>query len=459
MSVVSKKSRWAIYLVVFDLIILNLLLVINPFIFGKSIELHLKLLFYLTLHSVTWLITYSLIVNNDLYQRDGLVERIINITFQVMLYSVLSFILIPNRLYEKEWSEAMIEKGSILFGFVIAYFILYKILFSLRKKGRYTKKSIIIGNNSTAYLLRDVLLNNPILGYKFKGFISNSINEENEVIHEIEDKIIQLKEAGEIDLVFIVISIFDDNRNLRRVLEFLINQGVKSFLVPKRENLLNQSNRASKVGDITIIDPLNIPLNRLKNKLLKRTFDIVFSFLVVVFILSWLIPLISLLIKIESKGPVFFIQQRTGVNNQSFWLIKFRSMTISTKLEGVQATKNDVRITILGKYLRMFNLDEMPQFLNVLWGNMSIVGPRPHMLEHTKIYSRSIYYYNARLSIKPGITGLAQINGFRGETKEQWKMEQRVKYDLDYIENWSFKSDIQIIIKTLFSKKSYLNAY
>lgn len=181
----------------------------------------------------------------------------------------------------------------------------------------------------------------------------------------------------------------------------------------------------------------------------KRAFDIIFAALVAVFLLSWLVPIIALLIKLESKGPVFFKQLRTGKNGVPFYCFKFRSMRLNSDADSKQASRGDSRITKLGAFLRKTSLDELPQFINVLKGEMSVVGPRPHMIRHTEDYSKYIHNFMDRHLIMPGITGLAQVSGHRGETKEVEAMVKRVNADLHYIENWSFMLDLKIVLMTV----------
>jgi putative colanic acid biosynthesis UDP-glucose lipid carrier transferase len=207
-----------------------------------------------------------------------------------------------------------------------------------------------------------------------------------------------------------------------------------------------------------MFNPQQIPLDDLTLRLKKRAFDVVFSSAVILFIFSWLLPLLSIIIKLNSKGPVFFVQQRTGINNKTFNCIKFRTMKVNHEADTKQAVKNDNRITSIGNFLRKYNIDELPQFFNVLVGNMSVVGPRPHMLKHTEQYSALIEYYKVRHFVKPGITGWAQVNGYRGLTDELWKMQKRVEYDMEYLENWNFLWDIKIIVMTLIGKNAYKNA-
>ena len=196
------------------------------------------------------------------------------------------------------------------------------------------------------------------------------------------------------------------------------------------------------------------------NKFIKRIFDILFSLIVICCLLSWLTPLLAIIIKAESKGPVFFRQKRNGYNFKQFFCYKFRSMDINAEADSMQATRNDERLTKVGAFLRKTSIDELPQFFNVLAGNMSVVGPRPHMIKENEKYLKTIDKFMVRHFIKPGITGLAQVNGFRGEIETNSDIVNRIKFDVNYIENWSLLLDVKIIILTVFNsfkgeKKAY----
>jgi undecaprenyl-phosphate galactose phosphotransferase/putative colanic acid biosynthesis UDP-glucose lipid carrier transferase len=191
------------------------------------------------------------------------------------------------------------------------------------------------------------------------------------------------------------------------------------------------------------------PLEEAINRIIKKLFDISFSLMVVILILSWLFPILMILVRLSSSGPVFFKQKRTGEDNIEFTCFKFRTMRVNDLSDELQACEADPRITKIGSFMRKTNLDELPQFFNVLWGSMSVVGPRPHMLKHTEQYSELIHNYLVRHYAKPGITGWAQVNGYRGETKRLEDMQKRVDYDIWYIENWSFLLDLKIVWRTL----------
>ncbi|MGJ1378249.1 exopolysaccharide biosynthesis polyprenyl glycosylphosphotransferase [Sphingobacterium multivorum] len=221
---------------------------------------------------------------------------------------------------------------------------------------------------------------------------------------------------------------------------------------------------SSKDGVLTVELPVlrshDESLSTMENRIKKRIVDLVISTFVIVFILSWLIPIIGLIIKIQSPGPIFFKQPRSGRNNQTFDCYKFRSMVVNTESNAKQAVKGDKRITAIGQFLRKTNLDEFPQFINVFLGQMSVVGPRPHMLAHTEHYSQLIQHYMVRHFVKPGITGWAQVNGCRGETKDPGAMAKRVEYDLDYMNNWSAMLDFKIVCMTVLNMlQGEKNAY
>lgn len=191
------------------------------------------------------------------------------------------------------------------------------------------------------------------------------------------------------------------------------------------------------------------PLEDIGNRIRKRAWDLVVSVSVIVFILSWLTPLMAILIKLESKGPVFFLQKRSGRRNKPFWCIKFRSLRVNDESDSKQVTKNDNRVTRIGRFIRKTNIDELPQFFNVLTGDMSVVGPRPHMLKHTEEFHAMYKEYMIRHFVKPGITGLAQVKGFRGEIKDREYLKGRIEHDVYYMENWSLWFDIKLMLATV----------
>jgi len=225
---------------------------------------------------------------------------------------------------------------------------------------------------------------------------------------------------------------------------------IRFKFVPDFQLFVNRKVHIDFARNIPILSFRTEPLENLDSQIKKRAFDIAFSFVVIFLVLSWLVPLIALLIKLESKGPVFFTQLRSGKNNLPFLCYKFRSLKVNNDAHHKQVTRDDDRFTRLGKFLRKSNLDELPQFINVFRGEMSVVGPRPHMLKHTEEYSKMLNHYMIRHFVKPGVTGWAQINGYRGEIKKKKDLKGRIEHDIWYMENWTMWLDLKIIVLTVY---------
>lgn len=243
-----------------------------------------------------------------------------------------------------------------------------------------------------------------------------------------------------------------DKKIIKKVSQMCDHKVVRFFYVPVSVESIGLNLKRELLDDVEVYSTYENPLMNPANKFLKRSFDILFS-LVFLIPTAILFPFIFLIIKIQSPGPILFKQKRTGIDGKDFYCYKFRSMHVNADADRVQATKDDPRKYPFGNFMRKANIDELPQFLNVLKGDMSIVGPRPHMLAHTEMYSEQIGTYMVRHFVKPGVTGWAQVTGFRGETKELWQMEERVKRDIWYMENWTMWLDIRIIwmtFKTIF---------
>lgn len=237
--------------------------------------------------------------------------------------------------------------------------------------------------------------------------------------------------------------------DLKKYFELADNYCMRLKFVPDFSMISTAQISTSNFDNFHVIKPRHEPLQDAYNRLTKRAFDIVFSLLVIVFVMSWLYPIIGLIIKKQSKGPIIFKQLRTGKKNESFWCYKFRSMKMNGISDSQQAQKGDQRVTAIGKFIRRTSIDELPQFVNVLFGDMSVVGPRPHMLKHTKDYNDLISNFMVRHFVKPGITGLAQVSGYRGETKKVSDMKRRVNADIDYLQNWSLIKDLKICALTI----------
>ncbi|MBB4079016.1 Undecaprenyl-phosphate glucose phosphotransferase [Lewinella aquimaris] len=239
-----------------------------------------------------------------------------------------------------------------------------------------------------------------------------------------------------------------EEREIMRICEA---QFIDVEVAPRETTLFPRTYKCQQLGDLSMLTLKEEPLTALRNKFFKRAFDIVVSTLVILFIFPILMPIVAIAIYREDPGPIFFRQERTGYRNNVFRMWKFRSMRLNERADEKQATRGDDRITKVGAFLRRTSLDEFPQFINVFLGQMSVVGPRPHMVKHTEEYSRIIDTFMIRHKVKPGVTGLAQINGYRSPTDEVWKMEKRVEYDVWYLENWSLLMDIRCVLMTVYN--------
>ncbi|UXP33547.1 undecaprenyl-phosphate glucose phosphotransferase [Reichenbachiella agarivorans] len=317
-----------------------------------------------------------------------------------------------------------------------------------RKKGYNVRNVAIIGYGPIGRSLKRHFLEHPEIGYVFKGFFDHK-SDHPSVTGAVED-IEEFSVSNNIDVIFCCLpKLYDED--VKRLVDFAENNLIKIKLLSDFSKVSNRDLQIQRYGNIPVLDVGHIPLDRMYNRVLKRLFDIVFSSLVMIFLLSWLVPIIGLLIKWESSGPVFFIQNRHGRGNKYFPCWKFRTMVVNKDSDLKQATKNDARITRIGGILRKTSLDELPQFINVFLGNMSVVGPRPHPIKLNEEFSPKIDRFIQRHAVKPGVTGLAQAKGYRGETARFSEMYGRVKLDRFYVKNWSLWFDVKIIVLTVYS--------
>jgi putative colanic acid biosynthesis UDP-glucose lipid carrier transferase len=231
-------------------------------------------------------------------------------------------------------------------------------------------------------------------------------------------------------------------------------RGIHVELLPNYYQIVSHRPSVREINGVPLIGIRNVPLEGMFNRMFKRIFDIVFSFLAII-ILSPVLLVVALAVKLSSPGPVLFVQKRTGLKNREFNIYKFRTMVVNNMADTLQSNENDPRKTKLGDFLRRTNLDELPQLFNIFRGEMSFVGPRPHMIKHTEEFYQKYDKYMVRHWVKPGLTGWAQVNGWRGDSD----IEMRVKFDIEYIENWTFFWDIKIIFLTIFGKKARNHAY
>ncbi len=324
-----------------------------------------------------------------------------------------------------------------------------RLIKSYRRRGYNYKRVVIVGTNATARRLYDAMLSDTGFGYRILGFFDKdwrpdfvgrycgTLDNLEAFVKKNRIDQIYYTMPGHAEILTRVVKIADDN-----VVDF--------FYVPQISQYISRSFQMETIGPVPVLNLRRNPLKKAINRSIKRGFDIVFSSVVLLFYPLIYIP-VAITIKLTSPGPVYFKQKRTGYRGRDFNCYKFRTMHVNVDADRAQATRNDPRKTRFGDFLRRTSIDELPQFINVLKGDMSVVGPRPHMLKHTEEYSKLVDQYMVRHLVKPGITGWAQVNGYRGLTDELWKMEKRVEYDVWYIENWSFVLDLKIIVRTVIN--------
>ncbi len=359
----------------------------------------------------------------------------------------------------------MTEFALILFSRLIEVLLIK----FFRQSGRNTRSVVFVGNDPALLMLYRNLISDSSTGYKIAGYYANQdmencpdaivkLGDIKDLNHQIElSANDENNENGikgnhskwditSIDELFCCLS-HDEHEEIVKLMKFCDKNIVHFFYVPRMSGNFLLNLQPEQLGETMVFTNHYEPLSQPFNQFIKRTFDIVVSFAVCIILLPF-IPIIAWCIKRQSPGPVFFKQDRTGHNGKTFTCLKFRSMHVNSEADSLQATKDDPRKFPFGNFIRKTNIDEFPQFFNVLKGDMSIVGPRPHMLAHTEQYGNIIDKYMVRHFSRPGITGYAQVNGCRGETKELWQMEERIQKDVWYIENWTFWLDIKIIFKT-----------
>ncbi len=325
-------------------------------------------------------------------------------------------------------------------------------VFRITKRNNNKRTNVlIVGGGKLGMNFCEYTKLHPAYGYDVVGVLDNhqlSPTHNGQYLGKID----QLQEILESDMNIneIVVALPPSAvKSVKQVVMISKNQAVHVRVMPDYSHFVSPGFTVETFGGMLMVNPRPEPLEALHLRVIKRLFDIGFSLMALIFLCSWLFPIIAIVIKLNSKGPVFFKQLRSGKNTVPFYCYKFRSMYLNDKAHLNSATKNDPRITIIGKILRKTNIDELPQFFNVLIGQMAVVGPRPHMVSQNQVYSKIISQYMVRQLIKPGVTGLAQVSGYRGETKTTADMQTRIKLDVWYLEHWSFWMDIKIIFMTV----------
>ncbi|MEI7675966.1 MAG: undecaprenyl-phosphate glucose phosphotransferase [Bacteroidales bacterium] len=386
---------------------------------------------------------------------------------RMAFYSVIAHFVVFYLIYN------FLNLHAISFRFLIVYFVAEFVavfswwvlgrtyIKSIRKKGLNFRSLVVVGAGRSSVEIVNKIIKDPSLGFRFLGFFDDGKNSNTgtyPLLGKIEDFESYISNHH-VDEVYCILPDTQGDR-INHLLACAEKHLVRFFIIPCYYTYLKRKVELRTINNVPFLSLFNDPLEYELNRFVKRALDVFFALFVLIFIFPILYIITAIAIKLSSKGPVFFKQERTGLNGDDFVCYKFRTMRVNKDADKLQAVKDDPRKTIVGDFLRRSNIDEIPQFINVLKGDMSVVGPRPHMLKHTEDYSALIDTYMIRHFVKPGVTGWAQVNGYRGETKELHQMEKRVEKDVWYIENWSLWLDIKIIVMTIVNVvRGEKNAY
>ena len=441
----QHRGRYSKYIrpVSFILDIATVLFIFPFFFEGLSIKLST---FGMYLVGV-WLLVSFFSKFYEVYRFTTPVEILTKIAKQSILFLLLVIAFFP-------FNKSAIFSGSVIAKYLILLFsiiiVLKTLLFYYIKKyriitGNNFRNTIIIGYSNESKDLKNIFETRPDYGYKFKGFFSDKKHDEN-ILGKLES-IKNFCITEKIDEIYCSLNEIS-NEKLKDLVEFTDENNIILKFIPDSKAIFSKNLKINYYELFPVLSLQKTPLHNPTIKLFKRIFDLFFSFIVVFGILSWLTPILALLIKLESKGPIFFKQSRPGLDEEEFICYKFRSMKLNGTTEQ-EASRNDPIVTRIGKFIRKTSIDELPQFFNVLLGDMSVVGPRPHLWSQNKNYGKRVKKYMIRHYVKPGITGLAQVKGCRGEIETDEDMINRIKYDVFYIENWSFLLDVKIIVQTV----------
>ena len=440
-----QKGRYSKYIRPISILIdLFLILGLIP-LFFKGLDINLK--FFAVYLVFIWIVVSFFLTFYNVYRFTTPVEILTKIAKQSVFFILFIIAFFP-------FNKDVIFSGKAIALYTVTLFsiiiLIKSLLFYYLKKyrivtGNNFRNAIIIGYTDEAIDLKRIFEERPDYGYRFKGYFTNKKNNEN--IAGKVDMVKSFSIKNNIDEIYCSLNELS-NEKLKDLVEFGDENNIVVKFIPDSKAIFSKNLKIDYYELFPVLSLQKTPLHDPFIKNFKRIFDFIFSLLVVILVLSWLTPLMAFLIKLESRGPVFFKQSRPGIDEQEFLCYKYRSMQLNITTEK-EASRNDPRVTRIGRFIRKTSIDELPQFFNVLLGDMSVVGPRPHLWSQNKTYGNKIKKYMVRHYVKPGITGLAQVKGCRGEIETDEDMINRIKFDVYYIENWSLLMDVKIIIQTV----------
>lgn len=464
-----KKQRIIFSYILLELVLLNLSMLAvvylkSFFLTERKYELFLEegYLKLSLIFNLSWILIVMLNGTQESFLRRPISNRVRELLINsFILLGISSTLILLTNL--EEFPISILLGPIFVFSFLhlLTFQIVQRVVGKSGDKINFGAKLLVLGAGRSGKDVFDFTQRNRHLGYDVIGFLddfypgSNGIN----LLGRLKD-LPEVLKTKPIDEIVIALPLDKNEKEVREAIEIADFHGVRVNIVPDYPEMLRDRYQAYNLGEMPVLQLKQTPLDRFHNFMLKKVFDTLFAAGVLIFFFP-VFFVIGLLIKLDSKGPVFYKPTRKGQGGRPFKCYKFRSMYVDTSANAgtKSTTKNDPRVTRIGRFIRKTNLDELPQFINVLLGNMSVVGPRPHRVNLNDELQNAVDKYMVRHYVKPGITGWAQVNGYRGPTETQEAIMGRVQHDLWYIENWSFWLDIKIIFLTVFGKKVHQNAF
>ena len=457
--IANQRSNYYLRLFL-DLLLLNIIFVASAILAQSFQILVTRNYMFILLGALNFLWYFTSNVNgfyedNNLRSFSYQFNNILKNTFVQIIAAILFIFIAKEDLFTRNF--------ILIYAFLVIVFISIRIqllkmlLGKLSLRENKIQNIVIVGSGEVARNFYNSTIKNQTFSYKFAGYLDDFTEEssQTELIGKIDD-LEQIVISKNINEVIVALPIQEFAR-LDKIIKVCNRHAVRVHIIPDYFRLISKKFRVTMFENFPIITIRDEPLAEAHWKFIKRSFDILFSLIVIIFFLSWLIPLMAIIIKIFSRGTVFFIQNRIGMKNKNFNFYKFRTLITNEEFESetyLPVTAGDSRITKVGSILRRTNLDELPQFFNIIKGDMSVVGPRPHFTPYNEVYSEIVDEIKLRSRVRPGLTGWAQVHGLRGDSPDpienETRTKKRIEYDIWYIENWSIWLDIQIIILTIW---------